>query len=68
MSNDVIDVTILVEDDYRNRMNEMSSALMDLGFVESESLSSLGVISGSIFADKLAELSLIPGVLTVEED
>jgi hypothetical protein len=63
-----IRVAIAVSDDAIKRVREVVNACDLLGFRANSIVSQVGIITGSIEADRLAELRAIPGVAAVERE
>ena len=62
-----IDVTVMVDEDHRDKLAQVAGHLKSKGFVLAQSLGELGVLTGSAPADAIAELSAVAGVAAVEE-
>lgn len=63
-----IRVAIAVSDDAIRRVREVLDACDLLGFLVSSIVSQVGIITGSIDADRLDELRAVPGVAAVERE
>jgi hypothetical protein len=63
-----INVSVLADEAHKDNLAELANDLKDKGFVLKESLSALGVLTGSVPATSLAALSTVPGVSAVEEE
>ena len=63
-----IRVAIAVSDDAIKRVREVVNACDLLGFRANSIVSQVGIITGSIEADRLAELRAVPGVAAVERE
>ena len=60
----MIDVTVLVDDDHLDAMDEMAAALQDAGLRLQSTLPATGVITGAV--EDPAMLEAVPGVAAVE--
>ena len=63
-----VDVTVMVNDEHKDKLAQVAHALKIKGFVLTESLGEIGVLTGSVPANALADLSAVPGVSAVEEN
>jgi hypothetical protein len=63
-----INITVLVEESHKNKLNQVSRELKGKGFVLKETLGEIGVLTGSIPSTALADLSKVPGVSAVEKE
>lgn len=63
-----VSVIVMVDESHKDSLGELASNLKAKGFVLNETLGAIGVLSGSVPVDSLAELSTVPGVLGVEEE
>ncbi len=61
-----IRIAIAVDDDALERFEEVAGACRALGFLGDTTLPGVGVLTGSIEADRLEALRAVPGVGTVE--
>jgi hypothetical protein len=68
MSKKKVDVTVMVNDDHKDKLAEVARALKVKGFVLAESLGAIGALTGSVPANALSDLSAVPGVSAVEEN
>jgi precorrin-6B methylase 2 len=64
----IVEVNILVDDEHRQKMEELLQKLKGLGFVHSQSLEDIGVFSGTIPLVAMNNLSTVVGVVAVEEN
>lgn len=60
----MIDVTVLVDDDHLDAMDEMAAALQEAGLRLQSTLHTTGVITGAV--EDPATLEAVPGVAAVE--
>lgn len=60
-------VNIAVTDDYFERFTEVVDAAREAGLDVDQELAEIGVVSGSIETEKLADLARVAGVEAVEE-
>jgi hypothetical protein len=61
-------VNISIADEHRARFPEIVKSLRDAGLDVTQELESLGVVSGSIDSDKLADLDKVDGVTAIERE
>jgi hypothetical protein len=61
-----IQIAIAVDDEALARLEEVAGACRALGFLSDTTLAGVGVLTGSIEADRLEALRAVPGVATVE--
>lgn len=61
-----VNVSVLLKDDYRERILEVVAALEADGMKVEQLMEQIGVITGSIDSTKLAEIEGIEGVAAVE--
>lgn len=64
----IVDVTVMVDDDHKGSLAKVARDLKDKGFVLTESLGEIGVLTGGVPANALTDLSAVPGVSAVEEN
>jgi hypothetical protein len=64
----LVAVTVSVDESHKNKLAAVISDLKGKGFVLKESLGAIGVLTGSVPASSLADLSKVSGVSGVEED
>ena len=62
----MIDVTVMVDDDHKDKLTEVAARLKKKGFVLTKSLGGIGCLIGSCPAEALTDLSAVPGVSAVE--
>lgn len=62
-----VNVNVLVDEKYRDRFAEVVAGLQNAGMKAEQQLQSIGVITGSIDAAKVASLKQVKGVASVEE-
>lgn len=63
-----INVSVSVDPNYQGGLSTVAAALKSKGFVLKESLDAIGVLTGSVPADALADLSGVAGVSSVEQE
>lgn len=63
-----VNVTILLDEAYKENPSQVVVDLKSKGFVLKEALSAVGVLTGRVPAIALAKLTEVPGVSAVEED
>jgi hypothetical protein len=63
-----IKVLISVRDDYQERLPEVAQKLQAAGMQVDQWLVELGVITGSIAAERVSALSQIEGIADIERD
>jgi hypothetical protein len=68
MAKQKVGVTVLVADSHKDDMTKVATALKHKGFVLKETMEAIGVLTGSVAADAVAELSSVPGVSSVEKE
>jgi hypothetical protein len=61
-----VNVAVAVADDACNSIYEIAAACRALGFDHAATLTTVGVLTGSVEFEKLASLWAVPGVLAVE--
>jgi hypothetical protein len=64
----MVQITVLIDDDHKAKMKQVAGELKKKGFLLTESLGEIGVLTGSVPATKMAALSMIPGVSAIEEN
>jgi hypothetical protein len=64
----MVDVTVMVDDEHKEKLAHVSQSLKGKGFVPRELLHEIGVVTGSVPDVALASLSEVPGVSAVERD
>ncbi len=64
----VVNVTVLVEETHRDNLIGVANALKEKGFEVNESLGEIGVLIGSVSRTALSALSTVAGVAAVEEE
>lgn len=65
---DKVRVNITIDDAHADQMDQMAEQLKGAGLEIEQTLSTLGIVTGSIEKDKVSALSEITGVEAVEED
>ena len=65
---DKVQVTISINDAYIEQIDEVADHLRAAGLEVDQTLSTLGIVTGSIETDKMSSLSDVAGVESVEED
>jgi hypothetical protein len=70
MATPIADVTAMVDDDHKHKANlaKVARDLKDKGFVLTELLGEIGVLTESVPANALTDVSAVPGVSAVEEN
>jgi hypothetical protein len=63
-----IAVTVKIDDNYLDRLDDVVSRLKSKGFVLSTSLDAIGVLTGSVSAASLDKIAAVEGVSAVEEE
>lgn len=66
--NKSIRIVVLVDEAHRDKMSEVVQNLQQKGFVLTESLDAIGVLTGTIATAELQELPAVPGVSAVEHE
>ncbi|MBD1843929.1 ketohydroxyglutarate aldolase [Cyanobacteria bacterium FACHB-63] len=61
-----IQVLVLIRDEYHDRLPEVAERLQSAGLQIDQWLVEIGVITGSIAAEKMSSLAQIEGVASVE--
>jgi hypothetical protein len=61
-----VHVAVAVADDARSCIYEVAAACRALGFDHTATLTAVGVLTGSMEFEKLANLRAVPGVVAVE--
>lgn len=61
-----VNVAVAVTDDALGCIHEVAAACRALGFDQTATLATVGILMGSVEFDKLAELRAVPGVEAVE--
>jgi hypothetical protein len=61
-------VTVKIDDNYLDRLDDVVSRLKSKGFVLSTSLDAIGVLTGSVSAASLDKIAAVEGVSAVEEE
>jgi hypothetical protein len=61
-----VNVAVAVADDARSCIYEVAAACRALGFDHTATLTAVGVLTGSMEFEKLANLRAVPGVVAVE--
>jgi hypothetical protein len=64
----MVQITVLVDDEHLGEMGRVASALKKKGFVLSETLGEVGVLTGSVPADEVTALSAVAGVSAIEQN
>ncbi len=64
----LLNVQVLVDDTHKAKLLAVTKALKGKGFVLKETLSEVGVLTGSVPASKMSSLSTVAGVSAVEEE
>ncbi len=67
-SEEMVTVTVLVDDAYKEELSEFAEGLKGRGFVLKQSLESIGVLIGTVAPGEIAGLRAHRGVLAVEEE
>lgn len=65
---DKVRVNITIADAYSERMDQVTTDLEAAGLEVEQTLSTLGIVTGSIESEKLSSLSDVAGVDSVEAD
>lgn len=63
-----INVSVSVDPNHPGDLSKVAAALKSKGFVLKESLDAIGVLTGTVPADALADLSSVAGVSSVEPE
>jgi hypothetical protein len=61
-----VNVAVAVADEARSLIDEVAAACRALGFDHTATLPAVGVLTGSVEFEKLANLWAVPGVVAVE--
>jgi hypothetical protein len=61
-----VNVAVAVADDARSCIYEIAAACCAVGFDHTATLTTVGVLTGSVEFEKLANLWAVPGVVAVE--
>lgn len=61
-----VNIAVAVEDEAQGRIYEVAAACRALGLYHTGTLSTVGVLTGSMEAHELIKLLTVPGVLAVE--
>jgi hypothetical protein len=61
-----VNVAVAVADDARICIFEVAAACRALGFEHTATLTTVGILTGSVEFDRLADLRAVPGVVAVE--
>ncbi|MBT9318001.1 ketohydroxyglutarate aldolase [Leptothoe spongobia TAU-MAC 1115] len=65
---DKVKVNITIDDAHLEQIDQVTEALKSAGLEVEQTLSTLGIVTGSIASDKLSSLSEVAGVDSVESD
>jgi hypothetical protein len=64
----LININVLVDDSHKSKLSALASKLKEKGFVLTETLKDIGVLSGKAPAAALDGLSAVPGVSVIERE
>ena len=64
----MVQITVLINDEHKAKVGQVTVALKKKGFVLAESLGEVGVLTGSVPAAGIAALSAVAGVSAIEEN
>ncbi len=64
----MVQITVMIDDEHKADVGRVASALKKKGFVLSETLGEIGVLTGSVPAAGVTALSAVAGVSAVEEN